>query len=61
MTFYIKIMVCARCIRTVERLVTEASLEVKNVQLDEARLATSPNPAQILMNDEFLCHPFIIS
>jgi len=37
-SFYIKNMVCARCIRKVERLVTEAGLEVKNVHLGEAEL-----------------------
>ena len=47
MTIYIKNMVCARCIRTVERLFTEAGLETKNVQLGEVELAASPNPVQL--------------
>lgn len=47
MILYIKNMVCARCIRTVQRLITETGLEVKNVQLGEAELSFSPNPAQL--------------
>ena len=47
MTLYIKNMVCPRCIRTVGRLLAEANLPVKNVQLGEAELAASPNAAQL--------------
>ncbi|MFN0175456.1 MAG: helix-turn-helix domain-containing protein [Saprospiraceae bacterium] len=40
-------MVCPRCLRTVERLLGEAGLEAKNVQLGEAEFAASPNQAQL--------------
>ncbi len=43
MKIYIKNMVCPRCIRTVDRLLTEVGVAVKNVQLGEAELAASPN------------------
>ncbi len=36
MNLFIKNMVCARCERTVERLLTEAGLKVKNVRLGKA-------------------------
>lgn len=36
MKLFIKNMVCARCERTVERLLTAAGLEVKNLRLGEA-------------------------
>ncbi len=47
MTLIIKNMVCARCIRTVGRLLTEAGLSIKNVQLGEVELSTSPNAMQL--------------
>ena len=47
MILIIKNMVCARCIRSVEHLLTEAGLEAKKVRLGEALLAISPNPAQL--------------
>lgn len=47
MTLYIKNMVCPRCIRTVERLLKEQNLSVKNVQLGEAELFDEPDPAQL--------------
>ena len=43
MMLYIKNMVCPRCVRTVKRLLEEAGLEAKNVQLGEVELTTSPN------------------
>jgi len=43
MTLYIKNMVCPRCIRAVDRSLTEAGVAVKNVQLGEAELVASPN------------------
>ena len=47
MMLYIKNMVCPRCVRTVKRLLEEAGLEAKNVQLGEAALAASPNAVQL--------------
>lgn len=47
MKLYIKNMVCPRCIRTVERLIIEAGLEIKNIQLGEVELAALPNPVQL--------------
>ena len=47
MTLIIKNMVCARCIRSVERLLAEAGLEAKKVRLGEAGLAASPDSAQL--------------
>ncbi len=47
MKLYIKNMVCTRCIRTVERLFTEADLEIKNVELGEVELTASPNSEQL--------------
>ncbi len=47
MTLIIKNMVCARCIRSVERLLSEAGLEAKIVRLGKTELAASPNPAQL--------------
>lgn len=41
-------MVCARCIRTVNRLLMESGLDVQSVQLGEAELGASPNPQQVL-------------
>ncbi len=38
-------MVCARCERTVERLLTAAGLKVKNIQLGEADIEDEPSPA----------------
>jgi AraC family transcriptional regulator len=46
MMLIIKNMVCARCIRAVTRLLTEAGLEVKQVQLGEAELTASPTTVQ---------------
>jgi len=43
MTLYIKNMVCPRCIRTVESVLTKAGVAAKNVQLGAAELAASPN------------------
>lgn len=40
-------MVCARCERTVERLLTESRLKVKNVRLGEADIEGEPNPVQL--------------
>ena len=40
-------MVCARCIRSVERLLTESGLTLKKVRLGEAELAASPNAVQL--------------
>lgn len=48
MTLYIKNMVCPRCIRTVARLLAEAGLAEKNVQLGEAELAAAPDAAQLV-------------
>ena len=39
MTIYIKNMVCPRCIRTVERLLADQDLPVKNVELGEVELS----------------------
>jgi len=47
MTLFIKNMVCARCIRSVEHLLTEVGLEAKKVRLGEILLAVSPNTAQL--------------
>ncbi|MFN0175467.1 MAG: helix-turn-helix domain-containing protein [Saprospiraceae bacterium] len=47
MTIIIKNMVCARCIRSVEHLLTEAGLVAKKVRLGETELAAPPNPAQL--------------
>ena len=47
MTLHIKNMVCARCVRTVSRLLTEVGLEAQAVRLGEAELAASPAPAQL--------------
>ena len=48
MILHIKNMVCARCIRTVERLVTEAGIQIQNVRLGEAEIADSATPQQIV-------------
>jgi len=45
MTLFIKNMVCARCERTVERLLTAAGLKVKNLQLGEADIEGELPPA----------------
>ena len=47
MTLIIKNMVCARCVRTVGRLLTAAGLEATNVQLGEVALAAPPTAAQL--------------
>ena len=47
MNLKIKNMVCARCIRSVERLLTEAGLKANKVRLGEVALDVSPNPAQL--------------
>ncbi len=47
MTLIIKNMVCAQCIRSIERLLAEAGLEPKKVRLGEVGLAASPNPAEL--------------
>lgn len=47
MTLYIKNMVCPRCIRTVERLLEQHNLSVKNVELGEAELFDAPDPNQL--------------
>jgi AraC-like DNA-binding protein len=44
---HIKNMVCARCLRTVGRLASEAGLPVKNIQLGEIQLAAAPAPEQL--------------
>jgi len=48
MTLFIKNMVCARCIRTVGRMLDESGIAFKNIQLGEAILTASPNPAQLV-------------
>jgi AraC family transcriptional regulator len=45
MMLFIKNMVCARCERTVERLLTAAGLKVKNVRLGEADIDGEPTTA----------------
>ena len=47
MRLFIKNMVCARCIRTVSRLASEAGLAAKSVQLGEIQLDASPMPVQL--------------
>jgi AraC-type DNA-binding domain-containing proteins len=47
MKYFIKNMVCARCIRTVIRLANEAGLAIKSVQLGEIQLDALPTPAQL--------------
>ncbi len=47
MTLFIKNMVCARCIRTVGRLLERSGIAFQHVQLGEAVLSTSPGPAQL--------------
>lgn len=47
MTIFIKNMVCARCISTVKRLLTESGLTVQNVQLGEAELVDVPSADQM--------------
>jgi AraC family transcriptional regulator len=47
MTLYIKNMVCARCERTVERLLAEAGIPAKRVRLGEAELEGEPSPEQL--------------
>ncbi len=45
MTLFIKNMVCARCERTVERLLATAGLRVKTVRLGEAEIEGEPSQA----------------
>ncbi len=47
MKLFIKNMVCARCERTVGRILTEAGLSVRNVRLGEADIGDAPTPAQL--------------
>jgi AraC-like DNA-binding protein len=47
MTLFIKNMVCARCIRTVERLLNTSGIAFQNIQLGEVVLATLPDAAQL--------------
>ncbi len=47
MTLFIKNMVCARCERTVERLLMELDLPVKNLRLGEVELEGDLSAAQI--------------
>jgi AraC-like DNA-binding protein len=47
MILFIKNMVCARCIRTVSRLLDASGIAFQNVQLGEAALSASPDPAQL--------------
>lgn len=49
MTIFIKNMVCARCERTVERLLIEAGLEVKRIRLGEADIDNEPSPGSMKM------------
>lgn len=49
MKIFIKNMVCARCIRTVERLFAGAGLPVKNVQLGEVETDAEPTSGQLLV------------
>lgn len=47
MKIFIKNMVCARCERTVQRLLAELGLAAKTVRLGEADIEGEPNPAQL--------------
>jgi AraC-like DNA-binding protein len=47
MKLYIKNMVCARCERTVGRLLAEAGLPVKHIHLGEAEAESEPSPDQL--------------
>ncbi|MDO8367254.1 MAG: helix-turn-helix domain-containing protein [Saprospiraceae bacterium] len=47
MTLFIKNMVCARCIRTLSRLLVESGITFQNVQLGEAQITASPDPIQL--------------
>lgn len=47
MPLFIKNMVCARCIRTVERLADEEGLATKNIRLGEITLDAAPTPEQL--------------
>ena len=47
-------MVCPRCIRTVERLLTQQNLSVKHVQLGEAELFKAPDNEQLSVLRESL-------
>lgn len=49
MTLFIKNMVCARCKRSVERLLTAVGLRVKNIRLGEADIEGEPSPALLEM------------
>ncbi len=44
---HIKNMVCARCLRTVNRLASEAGLAAKSIQLGEIQLDAAPAPEQL--------------
>ncbi|MBL7807898.1 MAG: helix-turn-helix transcriptional regulator [Saprospiraceae bacterium] len=44
---HIKNMVCARCLRTVERIAGEAGLATKSIQLGKMELDASPEPKQL--------------
>lgn len=54
MTLFIKNMVCARCERTVDRLLTEVGLKVKNVRLGEADIEGEASPATLEKLRHFL-------
>ena len=47
MTIYIKNMVCPRCIRSIERLLADQDLPVKNVELGEVELFAPPDAGQL--------------
>jgi AraC family transcriptional regulator len=47
MKLYIKNMVCARCERTVGRLLAAAGLRAKHIRLGEAELEGEPSPRQL--------------
>lgn len=49
MKIFIKNMVCARCIRTVERLFAETGLPTQNVQLGEVETAAEPTAEQLFL------------
>ncbi len=48
MTLFIKNMVCARCERTVQRLLTAVGFQLKTVRLGEADIKGEPSPAMLV-------------
>lgn len=47
MILFVKNMVCARCIRTVSRLLSESGMEAQNVELGKVELSATPDKRQI--------------